>query len=147
MNQSITGSDRTSFIVLALIAVVLSAIIIIAAGFIGDRLVKGDLVAFMTLVIEIIREREPRPISVRMTEVRKAVKALEQAYRAKHGIALLDDEVDSEFEKRKGSITEKAKEAEESGDLPPVEPSFIHTDGIVVEESEIHHRKTDTDDE
>lgn len=139
LNQGVTGDDRMGFIVLVIIAMLLTAIIVMVAGFVSDRLIRQDLVTLMTLVIEIVREREPRPVSVRMAEVRKAVIALEHAYRAKHGLPLGEDS-ESQFEKRNGAEQGVTPEAVKSEDDLPPEPSFTHSGGIIVEESEVTPR-------
>lgn len=144
MERGVTETDRMGLILLILVAMVLVAVVVIASGVVADRLLKQDLLALMTLVIEVVRERPPRPVAVRLAEVRKAVMALEQAYRAKNGMPMGDGS-ESEFDKSLLSEMEDVPNGGMGEDLPPLDPSFIGDAGITVEESEVQERRVEDD--
>lgn len=137
LEQGITEKQRMIFLGLILVAIVLAGIVIVISGNYADGVVKKDLMNLMALVVELVRERKPRPIAIRLTYVREAVKALEQVYHYKN-ISI----------KSKVPEAEPEPESEQpiNEEPPPPDPMSLKKSGMPEVESEIQEQGKNNDD-
>ncbi len=118
------GDQGMVFLALVAGAALLVAIIVLVFAVMADRLVNGDLMRLMSLVVSLFQGKQPRAIAVKMAEMRHSVQALEQVYRQTER---------AKSKKKKEVALDRVPDEE----LPPPDPMFISQSAVAVsEESE-----------
>ena len=117
VEKGIFESGRMNLALVMLVAIVLVALVVIMSGARADRMLNRDLEALMTLVIGVMRKRPPKSIAVRLTEFRKAVMALDQAYKVEVDASMLK-KPESGIEVSESSEQEATEEEQEELTAP-----------------------------